>query len=75
MSLTVATSPWRIELRELVALYGEGLAVYHADGEAAVALLSVGESPRDESLDAAEVAAWTNVATVLLNLDELITKG
>ena len=34
----------------------------------------VGESPRDERLDAAELAAWTTVASMILNLDETITK-
>ncbi|HEX6960649.1 MAG TPA: DUF1553 domain-containing protein, partial [Lacipirellula sp.] len=43
--------------------------------EAAGALLGVGESPRDEGLDAAKHAAWTNVALVILNLDEAITRN
>ena len=34
----------------------------------------VGESPRDARLDAAELAAWTTVASAILNLDETITK-
>ena len=38
------------------------------------ALLAVGESPRDESLDMAEHAAWTVVANVVLNRDEFLTK-
>ena len=37
-------------------------------------LVAVGESPRDKRLDAAELAAWTTVASVILNLDETITK-
>ena len=36
--------------------------------------IAVGESPRDTRLDAAELAAWTTVATRILNLDETITK-
>ena len=40
----------------------------------AVKLLGVGESPRDRRLDPAELAAWTTVASVILNLDETITK-
>ena len=35
---------------------------------------TVGESPRDAKLDAAELAAWTTVASAILNLDETITK-
>lgn len=37
-------------------------------------LLQVGESPRDESLDPAELAAWTTVANTILSLDEVVTK-
>ena len=32
-------------------------------------LLNVGESKRNEKLDVAEFAAWTAVASVILNLD------
>jgi hypothetical protein len=34
----------------------------------------VGEAPRDETLDADELAAYTAVMGLLLNLDEAITK-
>jgi hypothetical protein len=36
--------------------------------------LSEGEHPRDETLDAAELAAYTAVASLILNLDETVTK-
>ena len=39
------------------------------------ALLKVGESKRDATLDVSELAAWTIVANLILNLDETITKG
>ena len=42
--------------------------------QAALALLTVGESPRDKRLDVTEHAAWTTVSSVILNLDETITK-
>ncbi len=48
---------------------------YQSDEEQALALLGVGESKRDESLDAVELAAWTTVASIILNLDETITKN
>ncbi len=35
---------------------------------------AIGEAPVAKDLPAAELAAWTNVATVLLNMDEAITK-
>jgi hypothetical protein len=48
---------------------------FAADPSAAESLLSVGESKRDERLNAVEHAAWTGVASILLNLSETITKG
>jgi hypothetical protein len=36
-------------------------------------LLAVGQSPADPSLDELELAAWTTVASVILNLDEAVT--
>ncbi len=38
-------------------------------------LLSIGESKRDSKLDAGELAAWTLVASTILNMDESITKN
>jgi hypothetical protein len=40
----------------------------------AIALLSVGSSKRDGNPDAAELASWTIIAQVVLNLDETLTK-
>jgi hypothetical protein len=42
--------------------------------EAAKNLLANGESKPDPKLNASELAAWTSLATVLLNLDETISK-
>ncbi|MBI5800479.1 MAG: PSD1 domain-containing protein [Verrucomicrobia bacterium] len=47
---------------------------YSGDKEAALKLLSVGESKRDEWLDALEHAAWAGLCSLLLNLDETVTK-
>jgi hypothetical protein len=47
---------------------------YRQDGAAAMALLSVGESPRSQQLAADEHAAWTAVCLAVLNLDEALTK-
>jgi hypothetical protein len=45
---------------------------YLADPQAATELLAVGISPRNESIDPAELAAWTATARVVLNLREAI---
>jgi hypothetical protein len=48
---------------------------YRHDEQAALKLLTFGESARDESLNPAELAAWSIVASVLLNLDETVSRG
>jgi len=72
--LATARRPGARELNSLAAGYRDYLEKYRADAQAAKALLSVGESPRDKSLDPAEHAAYTAVANVILNLDETVTK-
>ena len=47
---------------------------YQNDADAAAKLLSVGEYPRDKSLDAQQLAAMTMVASTILNLDEVVTR-
>lgn len=47
---------------------------FAANPEEAEQLLSVGESPRDEKLPAADHAAYTVVCSLLLNLDETLSK-
>ncbi|MDA0837573.1 MAG: PSD1 and planctomycete cytochrome C domain-containing protein [Planctomycetota bacterium] len=44
------------------------------DVPAAEQLLKVGDSPRDTQLNSQEHAAWTAMASIVLNLDETITK-
>ena len=41
----------------------------------AQALLKIGESPANEKLDQSELAAWTMVSSILLNLDETVTNN
>jgi hypothetical protein len=47
---------------------------YETDRQAALDLVKQGESPRNEALDLAELASYTTVASLILNLDETITK-
>jgi len=63
------------ESKTLTALVNERLAAYRADTRAAGELLKVGLAPVPDSLDTAELAAWTHVARVLLNLHETITRA
>jgi len=47
---------------------------YTADPKAAHALVSEGEKKRDSTIPETELAAWTMVASEMLNLDETVTK-
>jgi hypothetical protein len=73
--LAMARAPKAAEIKTLLKLHDEQVAAWRANGEAALRVLSAGESARDESLDPAELAAWTMVASAILNLDETVTKG
>jgi hypothetical protein len=55
-------------------LLAELLANYRAEPAAAKKLLRVGEAKADETLDAAELAAWTMLTNALMNLDEVLNK-
>jgi hypothetical protein len=46
-----------------------------AGGPAAEALLKVGFAPAPENIPPAELAAWTSVARILLNLHETVTRS
>ena len=58
----------------LLSFYHRQHKVFAQDKEAATRFLTVGESKRDEDLDVAEHAALTTVASIVLNMDETITK-
>jgi hypothetical protein len=47
---------------------------YAADPKAARELVAVGEKPRDPSISEVDLAAWTMVASEMMNLDEAVTK-
>lgn len=68
-------APRAEEIKAMSALFDERLAAYRADAPAADALLKSGFAPAPADLDKAELAAWTHVARVLLNLHETITRS
>ena len=63
------------ELETLGPLYDRRLAAYKADPAAADELLKNGLAATPPDLDKTELAAWTHVARVLLNLHETITRN
>ena len=73
--LATARRPEPGELAVLLRLVEAQRAEYTSSGADAEALLGVGESAPDPELDPAELAAWTAAASLILNLDEVLTKG
>jgi hypothetical protein len=47
---------------------------YRSDSKAALEFLNEGQYPRDQQLDASELASYASLASLILNLDEAITK-
>ncbi len=72
---TVSRSPEAAEFGVIESALRRERQHYAKDTPAALALLAVGESPRDERLRPAEHAAWTQVASLLFNLSETITRN
>ncbi len=62
-------------VQALTALYENELATYRADAAGALKLATQPLGPLPAGADAAELAAWTVVANVLLNLDAVLTKN
>ena len=56
-------------------IWNEHRKQYQTDRKAAGELLRTGERPPSQDLDAAELAAWTSICRVLLNLHETITRN
>ena len=67
-------SPNGAELKILRAGLARHLDFYRQDAKAAKALIAIGEAPMPNGLNAPELAAYTVMAGLILNLDEVITK-
>ena len=72
--LVAARTPKALVSQILSSAFNEEFEHYKKNPEAAAKLLATGDSKRDESLNTAEHAAWTIVASMLLNLDEVISR-
>jgi hypothetical protein len=73
--LALQRDPQPSETETLRKLLDKHLADYRANPAAARAVISTGVAPMTGGLDAAELAAWTHVARVLLNLHETVTRS
>jgi hypothetical protein len=73
--LATARKPTDQECNILSESLAAQRARYCADAEAAKKVISVGESPVPTDVPAGDLAAYTMVANLLLNLDEVVTKN
>jgi hypothetical protein len=71
---TVARRATTAEIAVLSSLYQKHFQEYTSDPAAAQKLLTAGEHPVPKDLNPTELAAWTSVARVILNLNETITR-
>jgi hypothetical protein len=70
----LSRAPHLEEMQLLVAAHEQALARFRRDAASVERLLSVGQAPREAGLDPADLAAWTVVMSMILNLDEAISK-
>jgi hypothetical protein len=71
----LSRAPRDTERTVLTQLLATHLEQYRADEAAAEKLVSTGHMPAPENIPDADLAAWTNVARVILNLHETITRS
>jgi hypothetical protein len=72
--LVTARTPTARELDVLRKNLDFQLAEFRKNPPGITRLMAIGESKPDRKLDAAELAAYTAVCNLLLNLDEVVTK-
>ena len=71
----LARRPGPEELAVVQDAFARHLAKFNAQPDAAEKAVKNGESPPKPGLPAPELAAWTMIANLLLNLDETITRN
>jgi hypothetical protein len=72
--LVTSRKPTVKELGVLTRGYDYYRTRFEGDAAGALKLVSEGDAPRDPSLDVTQLAAYTNLASLILNLDEAVTK-
>jgi hypothetical protein len=72
--ITTARSPRPEELAILKQRFENSLSVFQANPTAAAELVHVGEFAVDEKLNLPELAAFTTVTSLILNLDEVVNQ-
>jgi hypothetical protein len=73
--LATGRQPAAAEVKVLLGVYAKQRAEFEKRPAAADKLLAVGGFKPPAGMDPAELAAWATVASLILNLDETLTKG
>jgi hypothetical protein len=73
-TLAVARKPVARQQEILLKTFRQLEANYRADPKAADDYVRTGDSPVNLSLNSSELAAYTGIASLILNLDETMTK-
>jgi hypothetical protein len=73
--LVTSRLPDANERSELAGALKDLMNHYGSDLQAAKNLIAIGETRADQRFAPGELAAWTMIGNVVLNLDEVITKG
>jgi hypothetical protein len=75
LRLALARPPSDEQVKKVVELYESEREHYRKDAKAAMAMATDPLGPLPAGMQADELAAWTVIANVLLNLDGVLTKG
>lgn len=74
-NLVLSRPPTPDEARVVERVLANQLSRFRSDPKKATDFLAVGDQARDETIDAAEHAAWMVIGQLLLNMDEALTRG
>jgi hypothetical protein len=72
--ICLSREPTATELTALTQLHAESLATYQKDDDAATKMATDPLGPVEAGADVVELAAWTAVANVVMNLDEFLMR-
>ena len=75
LKLALARPASPAQVKQVVSLFQSEAAHYKTDTAAAEMMATQPLGPLPQGADAAELAAWTVVSNVLLNMDGVLTKG
>jgi hypothetical protein len=72
--ICLSREPTATELTALTQLYSDSFATYQKDLAAAAKMATEPLGPADKDANLPELAAWTAVANVVMNLDEFLMR-